>query len=56
MHENVYFEISILKYVCFDFLDTFVIEYRLYGSNPQGWEVIEALTVCSRRFLTVLLC
>ena len=29
--------------VCFSFLDTFVIAYRLYGSNPQGRKVIEAL-------------
>jgi len=28
----------------FGFLDTSVITYRLYGSNPRGKEAIEALT------------
>ena len=31
------------KYVCFGFLDTFVIaSYRQFGSNPEGREAIEA--------------
>jgi len=37
---------------CFGFLDTFVIAYWLYGSNPQGREAIEALTVHSHRLLS----
>ena len=40
------------KCVYFSFLDTFIIAYRLYRSNPKGQEAIEALTVCSRWLLT----
>ena len=46
MHENVYLIKSVKVLWCFGFLDTFVIAYRLYRSNPQGREAIEALTVC----------
>ena len=34
------------KCVRFGFLYTFVITKWLYGSNPQGQEAIEAITVC----------
>ena len=45
MHENGVFCKSVKVYVCFGFLDTSVIAYRLYGLNPQEQEAIKALTV-----------
>ena len=36
-----------MKVFVFGFLDTSVVAYKVYGSNPQRREVIEALTVRS---------
>ena len=44
-HENRYFVKSVKVLWCFCFLDTIVIAYMLYGSNSQGREAIEELTV-----------
>ena len=51
MHEKRVYLKSVYKCVCFDFLDTSVIAYRLYRSNPEGREAIEALTVLFHVFV-----
>jgi len=53
VHQNEYFVNQYSKYVCFGFLDTFVIAYRLYGSNPQKMGGNRSInSSCSCRLLT----